>query len=401
MTSPAPTRLSIGDVLDVRIEKVAHGGHFIARHGAEVIFVRHGIPGELVRVFITASESSFHRGDVVETLEASPDRVVAPCSFSHRLGCGGCDFQHISGERQRKLKAEVIKEQFLRLAKMQVELDVEEVSELTRWRTRATARSDSQGRFGFYAARSHNVVPIDDCLITVKSMKLSQLAARTWKSDLRIEIAASSKDEQNIALAPARGPGPARLTQGPALLHEEVAGKVLQISQSSFWQSNVSAPRVLTSAVLELARFKSGEHVLDLYGGVGLFTAAIVDEIGATGSIELIEGSKSATGDATKNFLQYPNIKITTGNVEKHLSKITRADVVVLDPPREGAGKIVLGEIARIKPRAVVYVACDPASLARDTDYFSKLGYSLSVLRAFDLFPMTHHIECVALYLPN
>ena len=138
--------------------------------------------------------------------------------------------------------------------------------------------------------------------------------------------------------------------------------------------------------------------MLDLYGGVGLFTAAIIDQVGPTGHVDLIEGSKVATEDARRNFSQHKNITIATGDVAKLLPRISSADVVVLDPPREGAGKDVIAQICAFNPRAIVYVACDPAALARDTAYLQDHSYSLADLRAFDLFPMTHHIECVALY---
>jgi tRNA/tmRNA/rRNA uracil-C5-methylase (TrmA/RlmC/RlmD family) len=182
------------------------------------------------------------------------------------------------------------------------------------------------------------------------------------------------------------------------VLHENVLGKVLEVSQASFWQSNEKAPEVLTDAVLEFAQLKTGEHVLDLYGGVGLFTAAIVEAVGPAGHVDLIEGSKVATADAARNFANNPNVTIATGDVAKLLPRITAADVVVLDPPRDGAGKEAIAHIARLAPRSVVYVACDPAALARDTAYLADHSYSLSQIRAFDLFPMTHHIECVALY---
>jgi tRNA/tmRNA/rRNA uracil-C5-methylase (TrmA/RlmC/RlmD family) len=154
----------------------------------------------------------------------------------------------------------------------------------------------------------------------------------------------------------------------------------------------------LTQAILDFAQLQVGEHVLDLYGGVGLFSAAILDAIGPTGHVDLIEGSKVATADATRNFASYTNITIATGDVTKLLPRITAADVVVLDPPRDGAGKEAVAHIARLAPRAIVYVACDPAALARDTAYLTDHSYSLAKVRAFDLFPMTHHIECVALY---
>ena len=401
MTSTNATRLATGDVLDVRIEKVAHGGHFIARHGGAVIFVRHAIPGERVRITITSAGSSFNRGDVIEVLEASPDRVTAPCSFAHRNGCGGCDFQHISPARQRQLKAAVITEQFSRIASMDVVVNVEEVAEPLHWRTRLIATTNREGNLGFFAARSHTVIPIDDCLIAVASMNMQELAARRWKPDIRVEVSASSNKERTIALSPKNGEEKARLTEGHQIMHEEVKGKTLEVSQNSFWQSHFSAPTVLTQAVLEFAQLIEGDHVLDLYGGVGLFASSMVELIGPSGRIDLLEGSKSATADAVRNFAKNPNVKILLGDVAKLLPRVSNADVIVLDPPREGAGKIVVAELARLQPRAIVYVSCDPASLARDTAYLKAHGYSLSILRAFDLFPMTHHVECVALYLPD
>ncbi len=400
MESPNATRLAAGDVLEVLIEKVAHGGHFIARHGGAVIFVRHAIPGERARITITSTSASFNRGDVIEVLEASPDRVIAPCSFAHRNGCGGCDFQHISLDHQRGLKADVITEQFSRIASMDVVVQVEEVAEPLHWRTRLIAATNREGKLGFFASRSHNVIAVDDCLIAVKSMNIHELAARRWKSDVRVEVSASSNKERTIALSPKNGEEKARLTEGNQIVHEEVKGKTLEVSQNSFWQSHVNAPTVLTDVVIDFAQLVEGDHVLDLYGGVGLFTSSMVERVGSSGSIDLLEGSKSATADAKRNFTNNTNVKIHLGDVAKLLPRVSHADVIVLDPPREGAGKIVIAEMSRLRPRAIVYVSCDPASLARDSAYLEAHGYSLSTIRAFDLFPMTHHVECVALYRP-
>ena len=400
MESSKKARWAVGDTFEAVIEKVAHGGHFIVRQEGAVFFVRHGIPGEKCRIVITSTGSSFNRADVVEVLEPSIDRVSAPCQYAHRSGCGGCDFQHISLTHQRQLKADVITEQFARIAKMDLQVQVEEVGAPLHWRTRSIATTNNVGELGFYGARSHTVVPIKDCLITVDEMNMPELVGRKWKPDVRVEIATSNMGERNIALAPKRGEGKARLTEGAHVLHEKVAGKILEVSQDSFWQSHVKAPEILTNAVLDYAQLQLGEHVLDLYGGVGLFTSAMVDVVGSDGSVVLIEGSKSATGDAARNFADKTQVKILTGDVAKLLPQINSAHVVVLDPPREGAGKTVLAQISRLTPRAVVYVACDPAALARDTAYFLELGYSLSKIKAFDLFPMTHHVECVALFMP-
>jgi tRNA/tmRNA/rRNA uracil-C5-methylase (TrmA/RlmC/RlmD family) len=188
------------------------------------------------------------------------------------------------------------------------------------------------------------------------------------------------------------------LSEGPAVLHEKVLDKTLEVSNNSFWQGHVNAPNVLSEVVRDFAAVRKGDHVLDLYGGVGLFAAALIDAVGPDGRIDLIEGSKSATSDASRNFAENSNVKVITGDVATHLPRIDSADVVVLDPPRDGAGKVVVSEIARLRPRTIVYVACDPAALARDTGYFLERGFLLVKLRAFDLFPMTHHIECVALF---
>jgi len=398
MASNKSSTLKTGDLLQVTIEKVAHGGHFIARHDGAVIFVRHAIPGENCTIQITSTGSSFNRADVVSVEAASEFRVEAPCSFANRNGCGGCDFQHISIEHQRTLKSDVIAEQFSRIAKMELRVEVEEVGESTHWRTRAIATTDRNGKLGFYKSRSHSIAPVTDCIICVEGMNFNEIASRDLKGDVRVEISASNTDERSIALAPTRGEEKARLTEGPAVLHENVLGRSLEVSQESFWQSHKKAPEVLTQAVLEFAQLKSGEHVLDLYGGVGLFSAAILEAVGSTGHVDLIEGSKVATADAARNFAAFSNITIATGDVAKLLPRITAADVVVLDPPRDGAGKEAVAHIARLAPRAIVYVACDPAALARDTAYLADHSYSLVKVRAFDLFPMTHHIECVALY---
>jgi tRNA/tmRNA/rRNA uracil-C5-methylase (TrmA/RlmC/RlmD family) len=403
MESKAQIGLQVGQRLTVDIEKIAHGGHFIARHESEngkkaVIFVRHAIPGEKVEIEITSTSSNFIRADVINVISPSPDRVQAPCAYSHRDGCGGCDFQHISISRQRTLKSEVIKEQFERIAKMDISVEVEEVGEPLHWRTRVTATTDSNGALGFYSSRSHRVIPVKDCLIALPEIGIAAMSTQKLSPDVRIEIAYSSEGERMVAEAPKSGDGKFRQNTGPAVLHERVGEELLQVSQRSFWQGHKRAPEVLTEVVRNFAQLQEGEVVLDLYGGVGLFTSACLKDVGTSGSIHLIEGSKDATADAKNNFASESNVEISTGDVAKIITRINRTDVVILDPPREGAGKEVVQEITRLTPRSIVYVACDPAALARDTAYLKENGYNLEKIRAFDLFPMTHHIESIALF---
>jgi tRNA/tmRNA/rRNA uracil-C5-methylase (TrmA/RlmC/RlmD family) len=399
MSSPKRVTLEVGQRFNVTIEKIAHGGHFIARHEGAVIFVRHGIPGEEAEIVITSVGSSFNRGDVVTVLTPSADRVSPPCRYAHREGCGGCDFQHISISRQRSLKADVIAEQFSRIAKMELLVEVEEVGKPLGWRTRCTSVTTKSGALGFYQARSHKIVPVDDCRILVPEMQFAELAKRGAKGDQRMEISISNTGERSIATAGARDESPMRLTDGVEVAHYTVGENSFEVSQKSFWQSHKDAPQVLTDAVLNYAELRAGDHVLDLYGGVGLFTAAILPLVDETGAVDLVEGSKSATSDATRNFADSKNVTVITGDVTKVITRFSHADVVVLDPPREGAGKEVIENLSRIAPRTIVYVACDPAALARDTAYLRDSGYTLDAIRAFDLFPMTHHIECVAKFV--
>ena len=401
MSSSKRTTLQVGEKIRVTIEKIAHGGHFIARYEGAVIFVRHGIPGELCEVEITSVGASFNRGDVCEVIEPSSDRVSAPCRFAHRSGCGGCDFQHISVARQRDLKSDVITEQFSRIAKMDISVDVEEVAAPLGWRTRCSAVTTKSGALGFYQARSHKVVPVDDCRILVPEMKYAELAQRGSKPDQRIEISISNTGERTIATAHSGGESPLRISDGPDISHYRVGDSSFEVSQKSFWQSHKDAPRILTEAVLQYAQLQSDDSVLDLYGGVGLFAASFLELIGPTGTVDIVEGSKSATADAERNFASAKNVKIHTGDVARVITRFERADVIVLDPPREGAGKQVLEKCTQLGARVIVYVACDPAALARDAAYLAESGYSLKAMRAFDLFPMTHHIESVAQFVAS
>ncbi|MFY8197357.1 MAG: class I SAM-dependent RNA methyltransferase [Candidatus Planktophila sp.] len=393
MTSTPRAVLRVGQIIRVTIEKVAHGGHFIARHEGAVIFLRHGLPGEVVDVAITSIGSSFNRGDVVKVITASADRVEAPCTYANRNGCGGCDFQHVEISAQRKLKSQVITEQFSRIAKMEISVEVEEVSSPLGWRTQTTIGSDKNGHAGFYGSRTNTIIPIKNCQVLHSSVGYEAIAARSWEPGIRIEVsAASTKVPRLIA---------GDTVEGDLIQIYSVAQKEYQVSAGSFWQSNIRAPQVLVDAVRSFADVKSGDHLIDLYGGVGLFGLALLDLIGADGRIDHVEGSKSAIADAHVNYGEAKNVYFHTGDVEKILPRFSSADVVILDPPREGAKKAVIESLVACSPRAIVYVACDPAALARDTALLRDANYTLIQLRAFDLFPMTHHIECVALFAPT
>ena len=394
----AQERLEVGQVIELVIGPVAHGGHFVARHNGQVIFVRHGITNELVKIKITAVSSKIAHADVIEVLTAAPSRVSPPCQYAGK--CGGCDFQHIDLPTQRKLKAEIIKEQFMRIGKIDLpalgfNLEVNEVepSNGLHWRTRMDFAVSSNGKIGFFGARSNEVVEISQCLIADERMNVSELAARSWKSDARVEVAVSSTSEVSVMRS-------GRSISGPTQIVEQVGGNSFKISPEAFWQSHKSAPVTLVKAALAELGVKSNDHVCDLYSGVGLFAAAILKELGEQGFITLIESDKSAVADARKVFLNKSNVKILGGLVAQQLPIVKRADLILLDPPRTGAGEVVIKQLIKLKPRKIVYVACDPAALARDSKTLIDAGYKLDHISAYDLFPMTQHIECVAGFSP-
>lgn len=368
MSPEASAPSAVGTRIEGVVGPVAHGGHCVLRpEQGPVVFVRHALPGERVVVEVTEGVEGdrFWRGDAVEVLEVSPERVEPPCPFSGPGRCGGCDLQHVALPAQRALKAAVVREQMQRLAKLEVDIEVEAVPgdvDGLRWRTRQRYVSLPDGGKGMRKHRSHEVVEVDDC---------------------RIDAAGRVPAEQ---------------------LHT-VRGVEFSVADDGFWQVHPGAPEVLVASVLDGLEPRAGDRVLDLYAGVGLFARFLGQAAGVTGAVGMIEGDRVAVDHARTNLATLPGRwEAVSGDVERVLTKprgpiLTGAvDLVVLDPPRTGARRKVVREVARRTPRRIAYVACDPAALARDTAYLAEAGYSLRSLRGLDLFPMTHHIECVAVF---
>jgi len=386
--------LKIGDNIEVEIGPIAHGGHFVARHNGQVIFVRHGITNERVIVEITSVSSKLARGDAIKILKPSPDRIKQVCKYAVPGGCGGCDFQHIKVSAQRELKRVVIKDQFSHIGKIEVDPDIISVepSNGLHWRTRFDFAVSNNGRAGLYSPRTKDVVEIDQCMIASKVINDSGIFERKWKGKDRIRVSSSSADEKNISRA-------GRNISGPPLMHEAVGDYLYEISPESFWQGHKNAPVTLIKVAMELMELNAGDVVCDLYGGVGLFTMAISKKVGETGYVHLVESDDYAVKDARKIFKNHKNVLVRKGRVEKELPLVDSVDVILLDPPRNGAGKLVVDQMVSKNPKTIVYVSCDPASLARDTQLLLGNGYFLDKLIAVDLFPMTHHIECIAKFI--
>jgi tRNA/tmRNA/rRNA uracil-C5-methylase (TrmA/RlmC/RlmD family) len=440
--------------LVVDVGPVAHGGHCVARHEGRVVFVRHGIPGEKVRVRLTEDgpAAKFWRADVVEVLEPSPDRVGhfwdladSGRSWSHRHPpVGGAELGHISLERQRSLKAEVLAEQLRRLAGVELPASLENTVEAVGepaasgapaglgWRTRAAFAVTPGGKLGMHAHRSDTVLPVRGMPLAAGG--INDLAL--WEIDLqgieRVEVAAPANGSRPLVLlVPAPGTRAKRLSailaqlpedvsvasfdpaKGEALqlrgrtwVQESAAGHEYRVTGDGFWQIHRDGPDTLVGAVTGYLHdggfLAPGAGVADLYAGAGLFTAPLADAVGVTGSVLSVEGSPGTSRDARKNLHGASQVEIVQGRVERVLRQKPRnLDAVILDPPRAGAGKDVINQLIAAGPRAVAYVSCDPASFARDLGYFRQGGWGLAGLRAFDLYPHTHHMETVALLTPQ
>ncbi len=445
----ADTRTPARTELIVDVGPVAHGGHCVARHEGRVIFVRHGIPGEKVRIRLTedGEAAKFWRADVVEVLEPSPDRVDhfwhaadAQRSWSHgHPPVGGAELGHISLDRQRRLKAEVLAEQLHRLAGVDLAVPVEAVGEAAAgagtglaWRTRAGFAVTAGGKLGMHAHRSDAVFPVREMPLAVDAIN----ALRLWDIDLqgieRVEVAAPANGSRPLVLlVPSAGTRAKRLSAIAAQLPEDVsvaavdpdtgaltqlrgrtwvqetaAGHEYRVSGDGFWQIHRDAPETLVGAVTGFLHdggyLAAGSVVADLYAGAGLFTAPLADAVGVTGSVLSVEGAPGTSRDARKNLHGAPQVEIIQGKVERVLRQQPRNfDALLLDPPRAGAGKAVVNQLVAAGPRAIAYVSCDPASFARDVGYFQQAGWALAGLRAFDLYPHTHHLETVALLTPR
>jgi tRNA/tmRNA/rRNA uracil-C5-methylase (TrmA/RlmC/RlmD family) len=403
-----------GALVELDVGAVAHGGHCVARtRSGQVVFVRHALPGERVQALVTEQRRGFLRADAVEVLAAAPQRVPPPCPWAGPDRCGGCDFQHAAPQYQRELKAEVVREQLVRVGGLTSDevaaLDVRVAAlpgvgaepPYLGWRTRVQYTVDADGRAGLLKHRSHEVVPVDWCRIAHPLVRAAPVLSRTWPDADQVEVVVSAAGE--VAVIGSRGRGAPVLVSGPQRVRERAAGRDWSIPAAAFWQVHPAAADTLASTVVELLQPRPSERAWDLYGGAGLFAAALAPHLDATGRITVVESDPKAAGAAQRCLRDLTTVTVLRSAVERALAnpRWRSVDLVVLDPPRSGAGRGVVEAIVARRPRAVAYVACDPAAFARDVRTFRGAGWDLRALRVFDLFPMTHHVECVALLTPR
>lgn len=493
--------MRIGDEVAVRLSGMAHGGAALGRHENRVVFVRHGIPGETVLVEVTGlgPKGRYARARLLGVLEPSPDRREHPWPAADALRTlhpvGGMEYGHIRPERQRRLKADVLREQLVRLGGMDpedpllAELTVAEPAAVVHptgaaaaggedrepsgpaggWRTRVHFAVDGAGRPGMHPYHEERIIPVDRFPLAVPEIQDLGLGTGSFSGVDRIDVAAPTAHgdreadplilftagpeagaedlaqlgrkldaaldaclppaaEVSALLQPARIPGRRDPRPQPILLRgddhvvetlpvprpdrlDAPAPLRFRVGAGGFWQNHRLAPAALTETVRELADIRPGDTVWDLYGGAGLFAALAADQVGAGGTVWSVEGSPVTSGDARHNLAghgpartegsQGARVIAQRSAVERALTRGPRTatpDVIVLDPPRDGAGRLVMDRLAAAGARRIVYVACDPAALGRDVGFLRERGWTPSAVRGLDLYPDTHHLEAVAAF---
>jgi tRNA/tmRNA/rRNA uracil-C5-methylase (TrmA/RlmC/RlmD family) len=418
VTSMATSSLQAGDVLELTVGEAVHGGWCVSRQNGtgRAVFVRHALPGERVRATVTQLPARFARAEATEILQASADRTVPPCRYASPGGCGGCDWQHATLAAQRQLKAAVIRQQLRRIAGIDTAVAVAPLGgddSGLGWRTVVSFAVDREGVAGLRKHRSHEVVPIDRCLIAHDLVTGVDVTGRAWPGAESVEAAAVPETGEVGVLVTGRPAGlpdiyadsvlvagrprGRTLVRGSGHLTQRAAGRDWRVSLGGFWQVHPAAADTLARDVLTTLDPQPGEHALDVYCGAGLFAGVLAQAVGPDGTVLAVEQDTAAARDARHNLRAWPWARVRRGDAAAVLAAADVSDVslVVLDPPRAGVARPVI-EALRTGPGRIAYVSCDPATLARDLRLLLADGWELTGLRGYDAFPMTHHVECLA-----
>lgn len=413
---------------EVRIERYADQGRCVAHIDGRVVFVRFALPGELVRIELDEPhdrDDRFWTGEVIEVLEPSEDRVAPAWPLAGPLamggGVGGADLVHVSLHGQLKWKAITVSEQMSRLGHIDVAVPInrmpgdEELGGL-HWRTRIEMIADDNGKPSMRRRGTHIRVPIDTMPLASKALLDIAEREHVWDGGF------TPGSQIRLSVPEPRGEAPlpddyavlvdGELRSGQQLLTEQVPvhGTMFtyHVDAGGFWQMHRKAPIALVSHVIDLVnnqlQGKNDPVIWDLYSGSGLFTLPLATLTGEHTAMFSVEGAPTAVKNAQRNLkaMNVTNVDARIGDVSRTLNHVpadlAQPDVVVLDPPRAGAKAKVCRQIAASGAAHVVYIACDPTSLARDTATLVAEGYQLKDIRAFDIYPMTHHVETVALF---
>ena len=382
----------------------ANGGSCVARHDGRVVFVRYALPGETVRVRVVADHGSYWHADVVEVIEPSPDRIDSICPIAGVDGAGCCDMAFAEPEAVRRLKGAVVANQLVRLGGYEWRDESDATAEtvgdvgVTGWRTRVRLDTSEQGRAGFHRYHSAELVTDLECAQLPSGM-LEGIHSWVWPSGAHVHVAVDDDGDRHVVQSGprTRGKTTTHVLEGQYEAVQRVGGRVWRVPVTAFWQAHRDAAQMYSDLVSDWAQLREGMTAWDLYGGAGVFAAVLAQAVGETGKVVTVDTSRGASRSARAALADLGWVSVVTDSVRRALAaQRRRPDVAVLDPPRAGAGREVIDLLADADVPRVVHIGCEAASFARDIGLYRGHGYSVEDLRVFDSFPLTHHVECVA-----
>ena len=410
---------NVGSSFEFTLEKFIYGGDAMGRLAdGRAVFVPFGLPGERVRVRLTEEKKNFARGGIVEILEASKERIQARCK--HFGECGGCQYQNLSYENQLTAKTEILIDQLKRIGKIENPPVKPMVACPNPWnfRNHMQFSLNSDGKLGFQMSNSNKVIPITECHMPESSINdfWSQLEFEPGTGIERVGLRAGVDDDLLLVLE-SESPGPPELEieAGISITHMyegrtvviagndhiviRVLGRDFKVSAASFFQVNTVMAEKMVQHLLACLPASPSATLLDVYCGVGLFSAFFAPKCGRVIGIEL---SESSCEDFVVNLDEFDNVELYEAAAEDVLpalaGQIANLSCAIVDPPRAGLDKRVLDEILKLSPQIVAYVSCDPSTLARDAARLVNGGYNLKEVTPFDLFPQTYHIESISTF---
>jgi tRNA/tmRNA/rRNA uracil-C5-methylase (TrmA/RlmC/RlmD family) len=385
--------------LELTVGEPANGGSCVARHDGRVVFVRYALPGERVRVRITAKHGSYWHADAIEVLEPSDDRVVSLCPIADVDGAGCCDLAFVNPAAARALKARVVANQLARLGGYRWDRVAEPLSSCsTGWRTRVRLAVGADRRAGFHRYHSDELVSDLRCGQLQAGMT-DGLAEVDWPPAAQLHVVVDDDAQRHVVRTARQGRRTSTaVVEGNDQALQRAGGRTWRVPVTAFWQAHRDAARFYSTLVADWAQPSSAETAWDLYGGVGVFAAVLGEAVGESGRVVSVDTTRAASQAARAALSDLPQVRVVTDSVRRALTgQRTGADVAVLDPPRSGVGRDVIDLLAAAEVPRLVHIGCEAASFARDVGLYRDRGYAVEKLRVFDAFPLTHHVECVAL----
>jgi tRNA/tmRNA/rRNA uracil-C5-methylase (TrmA/RlmC/RlmD family) len=358
------------------------------------------LPGEVVLARVTGERGSHWHAEVVEVLEPSPDRIDSLCPIAGVDGAGCCDLAFVTPEAARRIKGDVVANQLGRLGGYDWSGVAEEVGAVgaTGWRTRVRLDTNGEGNAGYHRYHSADLVTDLRCAQLPAGM-LAGLDGSRWPPGAELHVALDDEGARHVVQT---GPGRAskattQVVEGSYEATQRVGRRVWRIPVTAFWQAHRDAARVYSGLIAEWARLSPGMTALDLYGGAGVFASVLAEAVGGTGHVTTVDTSRGSSRAARATLADLGQVSVVTDSVRRVVSgRRVRADVAVLDPPRTGAGREVIDLLAAARVPRIIHIGCEAASFARDVGLYRGHGYAVEELRVFDSFPLTHHVECVA-----